>query len=104
MSHYLFKVQEKNRLKQKGILKRFSIDCYGKHHTIEGIRAEKAEMFKTLNKMKIKSGQKYEWHFLKYTPGKKRDTKKTKKRPKKRIKKRPKKRRKKRSRKLLNLF
>lgn len=101
MSHYLFKVQEKNRLKQKGILKRFSVDCYGKHHTIEEIRAEKAEMFKTLRKMKIRSGQKYDWHFLKYIP-----EKKSKKRTKTKKKKRRK--RKKRSRKfgkrILNIF
>ena len=35
MAHYLFKVQEKNRLEQKGVLKRFSVDCYGKQETLE---------------------------------------------------------------------
>ena len=30
MSQFLFKVQEKNRLKQKGLLRRFSMNCYGK--------------------------------------------------------------------------
>ena len=43
MSEFLFKVQQKNRLKQKGVLRRFSINCYGKQLTIEKIRAEKSE-------------------------------------------------------------
>lgn len=96
MSHYLFAVQEKNRLKQKGILKRFSIDCYGdEKHTKEKIRAKKSELFKTL---KNKRGSK-EWnfHFLKYVPGdialaKKYKTKTKKKKKKKRKKKTKKKR------------
>ena len=66
MSQYLFKVQEKNRLKQHGLLKRFSIDCYGKQSTIEKMREEKADMFK---KLKNKRGSKdYEWWFLRYLP------------------------------------
>ena len=46
MSQYLFKVQEKNRLKQHGLLKRFSIDCYGRQATLESIRKEKTELYK----------------------------------------------------------
>ena len=104
MSKYLFDVQEKNRLKQKGLLKRFSIDCYGNHHTIQEIRAEKAEMHKKFKKMKIRSGKNYEWYFLKYTPGiSKKETKKGKKNTKRRNKKR--KRKKRGTKKLLeNLF
>ena len=30
MAHFLFLVQQENRLAQKGLLKRFSIECYGK--------------------------------------------------------------------------
>ena len=66
LSQYLFKVQQKNRLKQKGLLRRFSIDCYGRQTTIEKIREEKAEMYKRLkNKKKSKE---YEWGFLRYIP------------------------------------
>jgi len=66
MCQYLFKIQEKNRLRQSGLLKRFSIDCYGKQSTIERMREEKAEMFK---KLKDKRGTKdYEWWFLRYIP------------------------------------
>ena len=66
MAHFLFDVEQKNRLNQNGLLKRFSIDCYGKQPTIESMRAEKAEMFKRLaNK---KGTQEYERWFLKYNP------------------------------------
>ena len=73
MSHYLFKVQEANRLKQKGILKRFSIDCYGKQHTLEEIIEGKSIISKKFNKnknLKIKK-RPYDWYFLKYIPSKK---------------------------------
>ena len=92
MSKYLFDVQEKNRLQQKGLLKRFSIDCFGSHHTIQEIRAEKAEMYKKFKKMKIKSGKNYEWYFLKYTPGTSK-AKTTRKNTRKKKKKRKKKKR-----------
>ena len=66
MSQYLFKVQQKNRLKQKGLLKRFSIDCYGEQTTIENLRANKIEKYREL---KNKKGTKeYEWFFLRYIP------------------------------------
>ena len=70
MSQYLFEVQSKNRLEQKGLLKRFSINCYGNtSENIENIRAAKAEKFKEL---KGKKGSKeYEEYFLRYTPGEK---------------------------------
>jgi hypothetical protein len=77
MAQYLFHVQAKNRLEQKGLLKRFSINCYGKNlETLESIRATKAEKFKEL---KNKRGSKeYDEYFLRYTPGEKKDTKKYK--------------------------
>ena len=66
MAQYLFQVQEKNRLEQKGLLKRFSLNCYGKQATLESIRAEKAEKFKELaNK---KGTKEYEEYFLRYIP------------------------------------
>ena len=45
MSQYLFIVQRKNRLAQKGLLRRFSLNCYGKQETLESMRAEKTEKF-----------------------------------------------------------
>jgi hypothetical protein len=66
MAQFLFKVQQKNRLQQKGLLRRFSINCYGKQETLEDNRYKKAEMYK---KLKNKRGTKeYEEWFLKYSP------------------------------------
>ena len=38
MSQYFLKYNKKNRLKQKGLLRRFSIDCYGEQDTKENLR------------------------------------------------------------------
>jgi len=66
MSEYLFDVQQKNRLSQKGLLKRFTIDCYGDQMTMEKMRAEKSDKYKELKKSKGK--KEYEWYFLRYIP------------------------------------
>ena len=67
MAKFLYEVLEKNRLNQKGVLKRFSINCYGRQETIEDMRAEKTVMF---NKLKSdRSSKEYEEWFLKYRPG-----------------------------------
>ena len=73
MSKYLFEVQAKNRLAQKGVLRRFSINCMGHQETIEEMRAEKAEKFKELKDKKGKP--EYDAWFLRYRPT---DTKKDK--------------------------
>tara|TARA_B100001287_G_C22682180_1_gene531146 strand:- start:622 stop:2031 length:1410 start_codon:yes stop_codon:yes gene_type:complete len=66
MAKLLFDVEAKNRLSQKGILKRFSIDCFGHQPTLEEIRTIKSEKFKEL---KDKMGSKeYDMWFLKYIP------------------------------------
>ena len=66
MCEYLFKIQQKNRVKLRGILRRFSVSCYGKQKTIEDIRNEKAEQFKRLkNKRKTREFDKW---FLRYNP------------------------------------
>ena len=66
MCQFLFSVQEKNRLKQKGVLRRFSVKCYGEQATLGSIREEKAKKFQEL---KGDRGSK-EWNewFLRYTP------------------------------------
>jgi hypothetical protein len=66
MSKYLFEVQAKNRLAQKGVLRRFSINCMGHQETIEEMRAEKAEKFKEF-KDKKKTPE-YDAWFLRYRP------------------------------------
>ena len=73
---FLFDVQQRNRLSQEGLLKRFSIDCYGKQKTLEDIRTEKAEKFKELNSKK--GTTEYDEWFLKYNPNDKRKRSNTK--------------------------
>lgn len=76
MSQYLFMVQSRNRLQQKGLLKRFSLNCIGEQPTLETMRNEKTEMFE---KLKDKRDTKeYEEWFLKYTPVTEPKPKKTK--------------------------
>ena len=66
MSKFLFDVQQKNRLEQKGLLKRFSIICYGHQESVEEMRAQKAKKFKELQ---TKRGtREYEEFFLNYKP------------------------------------
>lgn len=70
MAMFLFDVQQRNRLSQKGLLKRFSINCYGKQKSLEDIRTEKAEKYKEL--LSKKNTPEYEEWFLKYNPNDKR--------------------------------
>ncbi len=80
MSEYLFKVQLKNRLQQKGLLKRFSINCYGKHNTLEDTRSHKSKKYKELIQKKCKNNCKeYDKYFLRYIPNELNKTKKNKK-------------------------
>lgn len=66
MAQFLFEVEEKNRLRQTGLLKRFTMNCYGKQETLETIRALKTEMYK---KLADKRGtREYDMWFLKYSP------------------------------------
>ena len=76
MAKFLFDVEQRNRLEQKGLLKRFSINCYGKQQTMEEIRSEKALKFKEL--VKKRGSKEFESWFLKYIPSTKHklDTKK----------------------------
>ena len=67
MAQFLFEVEQKNRLEQKGLLKRFSIKCYGKQATLESMRAEKAEKFKELADKR--NGPEWNEWFFKYAPG-----------------------------------
>ena len=66
MSKFLFDVQQKNRLQQKGLLRRFSITCYGHQNSIEEIKAEKAGKYKELKLSKNK--KLFEEWFLNYRP------------------------------------
>jgi len=87
MADLLFKVQEENRLEQKGLLRRFSIICLGKQPSRMDMREEKSKMHKEL-----KPGTKeYDEWFLNYRPGQNKKKGKTKKKSKS-VKKKTKKR------------
>jgi hypothetical protein len=66
MAKFLFDVQQKNRLQQKGLLKRFSILCYGHQESLEEMRADRAVKYKEL-KQKSDKKELEEW-FLNYKP------------------------------------
>ena len=101
MAQYLFQVQAKNRLQQKGLLKRFSLNCYGQQQTLENMRAEKTDKFKELKNNK--SSKEYQEWFLRYLPNQlnspNENKKKTKKQTKKQTKKRTRKQTKKKTKK-----
>jgi hypothetical protein len=66
MATFLFDVEQQNRLAQKGLLKRFSIQCYGKQPTLATMRSEKAQKFRELKNQR--GTEEYESWFLKYVP------------------------------------
>jgi len=66
IAQFLFRVQQRNRLEQRGLLKRFSIECYGKQKTVEDIRAEKTAKFRELSG--DRTSKEYQMWFLKYVP------------------------------------
>lgn len=77
MSNFLFDVQEKNRLAQKGLLKRFSINCIGHQDSLEEMRAHKAEKYIELKDKQ--NDPEYEEWFLRYRPLEKKEEKQTNK-------------------------
>jgi hypothetical protein len=69
MAAYLFEVEQKNSLEQKGLLKRFSLDCYGRQLTMEEMRAEKARKYEELKGSVTEEDRaEFEKWFLKYSP------------------------------------
>jgi hypothetical protein len=68
MAQYLINVQAKNRLEQKGLLKRFNVNCYGNEKTIVEIRGEKASKYEAMKNQK--DTKEYNKYFFKYMPSK----------------------------------
>ena len=63
---FCIKIQQKHRLSQSGILKRYSLNCIGQQGTLQSMRTLKSDMFELLqNKRGTKE---YDMWFLKYTP------------------------------------
>ena len=70
MANFLYNIQIQNRLHQRGLLKRFSMGCYGKQLTLEDMRAEKARKYKEFKEHGADKKE-YEMWFLNYNPGEK---------------------------------
>lgn len=87
LSTMLFNVQQRYRLKQSGLLKRFSMECYGNHVTLSDIRDIKSEK---RNKIDLDSKEYEEW-FLNYNPLKTKSKSKNKSKKQKQTKKQKKK-------------
>jgi hypothetical protein len=66
MAKFLFDLEKHNRLKQHGLLKRFTMTCIGKQQTIESIRSEKTEKYKELKF--DKNSKEYKKWFFNYRP------------------------------------
>lgn len=66
VAELLFSVMRKNRLAQKGLLKRFTMKCYGKSENLDSIRNKKTRMFNLLKHKR--DTLEYEQWFLKYDP------------------------------------
>jgi hypothetical protein len=64
MAKFLFDVEQQNRLEQRGVLKRFSMNCIGKQPTLTDMKMEKSQMYHALKR----GSAEYEKWFLKYTP------------------------------------
>jgi len=82
LSTMLFNVQHRNRLKQSGLLKRFSTTCYGNQPTLSDMRDEKTKKRKDLDP----NSKEYEEWFLNYIPKKTKRTKGIKNTKRKKIK------------------
>ena len=64
MCKQLYDIQQRNRLNQSGLLRRFGMTCYGKQETLDDIKAAKAAKYQELKR----SDPEYEEWFLKYSP------------------------------------
>lgn len=68
MATFLFDIQEKNKLQQIGLLKRFTISCFGHQETMEEMKLKKSNKFKELKNNK--NSKEFEEWFLNYRPDK----------------------------------
>ena len=69
ISEFLFKVQLKNRLQQKGLLRRFTVNCYGKQKSLEDLRSDKSILYNELkDKPNFKNSKEFKFNFFRYIP------------------------------------
>ena len=80
MSKYLFELEQRNRLSQNGLLKRFGPKCIGHQETMENIRAKKTTKFLELKQ--DRTSKEFLTFFLKYSPADEDKSKKKETEPK----------------------
>lgn len=66
MAKYIFEVQQRNKTRQTGLVKRFTTQCYGEQVTLRDMRYYKTEKYKLLKKNK--NCNEYNELFLRYFP------------------------------------
>ncbi len=67
MCKLLFDVQQRNRLAQTGLLRRFSVKCYGRQPGLRDIRAARADKLRALRRTRRNHPDRERW-FLHYDP------------------------------------
>jgi hypothetical protein len=66
MCNFLFNVQQKNKLSQKGVLKRFSTTCYGHQEQMEEMKLKRSQLYKKLKERP--NDPEYQYNFFNYKP------------------------------------
>jgi len=73
IAQYLFIIQIKNRLANRGLLKRFTLDCIGYEKTLHERRLEKAKKYRILKK--DRESKEFKELFFKYNPNEEKELK-----------------------------
>jgi hypothetical protein len=77
LAQYIFNIQMNNRLKHKGLLKRFTIDCIGYEKTFQEVREEKLKKYRELKHNR--ESEEFKELFFKYNPNEKNELRELKK-------------------------
>lgn len=73
IAQYLFIIQIKNRLANRGLLKRFTLDCIGYEQTVHERRLEKSKKYRILKK--DRESKEFKELFFKYNPNEEKELK-----------------------------
>jgi len=73
IAQYLFIIQIKNRLANRGLLKRFTLDCIGYEQTLHERRLEKSKKYRILKK--DRESKEFKELFFKYNPNEEKELK-----------------------------
>jgi hypothetical protein len=83
IAQFIFIIQMKNRLVNKGLLKRFSLDCVGYEETLQERRQEKSKKYRLLKK--DRTSKEFNELFFKYNPNEEKELKELLKEEKKKM-------------------